>query len=83
MSISERIELFFEIAALGDMENDRLFPQADDLGFSSFQDWQEKVSKELEWIRENANMVRLNLAPLRKKWPTCCSVLEDVLEKLE
>jgi hypothetical protein len=81
MSISERIEFFFEISALGDIDNNRLLPEGNQF-FTSFEQWEVELNKEMEWIQENSTMVRLNLAPLREKWPTCCNILESLLEQL-
>lgn len=77
--LPQKIEAFFKLATLGDSENSTLLPQAKQHGFSDFKQWESQMQNELDWLKNHSKIVRLNLAPLRKNWPHCCSALEEVL----
>lgn len=79
MNVHKKIEEFFFIASLGDSNSKSLLPQAIEYGLSNFEEWKITMDFHLNWIKNNEKLVLLNLAPLRKTWPNCCKVLEELL----
>lgn len=80
--MEDQIEHFFKLATLIDPETDCLrIEEAAKYGINSFAEWKKTMDSSLDWLKKNHLIVRLNLARLRKKWPSCCEVLEQILER--
>jgi hypothetical protein len=78
--VARRLEEFFRVADLrcsrcGDWHGD-----PSEFGISSKAEWEERMVRELLWIRSNATAVRDALPLLEEEWSQCCDVVRNLLQ---
>lgn len=80
--ILEHISNFVLILNLYDHQKNKLSNKALSQGITSISAWEKALFEQLYWLQDHREEVLLNLASLRKGWPTGCQDLEELLNGL-